>query len=327
MTRTDPYSLRHQAQRSAGDADQAEFLALKKGSMIVDAGIYDERVAGAMDDFEVQQDKIVGESWHAEDLKYDSAVGQILEEVERRRKIMGEMYPFSIDGGTLIHTPSESSVYEFLLAICNASTITAGEFAWLPRLFERLSARLVAAYFGADTRFIHTGAPRDPEVGSSFKEAMLTVAEKTSEWRWDPEPDLPDEPVHGDSGCDFVVWPIFPDGRQIGQLFILGQCACGNNWDTKFSDLSVKDLQKWFNPLSIVDPVRCFTTPFHVAEATLKEASREAGIVFDRARLVGISHHPANGAIEHEILSRMNELITLVIGEPYQMSGSASATA
>ena len=158
MTRTDPYSLRHQAQRSSYDADQAEFLALKEGSMIVDAGIYDERVAGAMDDFEVK-DAAVRESWHAEDLKYDNAVGNILEEVERRRKIMGEMYPFSIDGGTLIHTPSESSVYEFLLAICNASTITAGEFAWLPR-FERISARLVAAYFGADTRFIHTGAPR-----------------------------------------------------------------------------------------------------------------------------------------------------------------------
>ena len=326
MTRTDPYSLRHQAQRSAGDADQAEFLALKKGSMIVDAGIYDERVAGAMDDFETQ-DVAVGESWHAEDLKYDSAVGQIHEEIERRRAIMEARYPFSIEGGTLVHSPSENSIYEFLLAICNAETITAGEHVRLPRLFERLSARLVAAYFGADTRFIHTGAPRDPEVGSSFKEAMLTVAEKTSEWRWDPEPDLPDEPVHGDSGCDFVVWPVPPDGRQIGQLFILGQCACGNNWDTKLNDLTIKKLEKWFKPLSIVDPVRCFTTPFHITDAMLKDASRDGGIVFDRARLVGISHRAANGTIGQDILSRMNELITLVIGEPYQISGSASTTA
>ena len=326
MTRTDPYSLRHQAQRSSYDADQAEFLALKEGSTIVDAGIYDERIAGAMDDFEVQ-DADDREPWHTDDLKYDNAVIIIHEEVERRIKIMGEMYPFSIDGGTLIHTPSENSVYEFLLAICNASTITAGDYVCLPRLFERISARLVAEYFGADTRFIHTGVPRDSEIGSSFKEAMLTVAEQTGEWIWGPEDGLPVEPVNGDSGCDFVVWPVPSDGRQIGQLFILGQCACGNNWDTKFSDLIVKDLQKWFHPLSIVDPVRCFTTPFHVADEMLKVASRKAGLVFDRARLVGISHQAAEGAIEHEILSRMNELITLVIGEPYQISGSASATA
>lgn len=311
MTKTDPYSLRHQAQRSASDADQAEFLALKSGSTVVDAGVYDERVAGAMDDFEAR-DVAVDEFWHSEDLKYDSAVGKIHEEVERRSLMMGTMYPFQLTGGTLAYVPSGNLFYEFFLATCNAGTITSGEYVWLPRVFERLSARLVAAFFGTDSRCIHTGAPRDEETGKSFRDAMVTVAEQTSEWRWGPDDGLPDEPVNGDGGCDFVVWPSPPDGRAIGQLFILGQCACGNDWQTKFNDLTIKKLQKWFNPLSVVDPVRCFTTPFHVTDSILKEASREGGFVFDRARLVGISQQLADDAIDPYLRVRMGHLIDLV---------------
>lgn len=310
--RTDRYSLRHQAQRAAGDADQAEFLALKNGSTVLDTGIYDERVAGAMDDF-TTLDSTVRTIWHEEDLKYDSAVGKIHEEIERRRDTMGLTYPFSIEDGTLVYTPNGDLVYKFLLAICNAKTIVSGEYVELPRVFERLSARLVASHLGTGTQFIHTGAPRDSDVGSSFKDAMITVSGRTSEWRWGPDEGLPDEPISGDSGCDFVAWPHPPDGRQIGQLFLLGQCACGNDWQTKFKDLTVEKLGKWFNPLSIVEPVRCFTTPFHVTDAMLIEASREGGVVFDRARLVGIFHQDANDAVEPAIQEKMNELIALVI--------------
>lgn len=311
MTRTDPFSLRHQAQRSANDADQAEFLAFKNGSMVVDSGVYDERVAGAMDDFEAR-DTAALELWHREDLKYDSAVGKIHEEVERRQKIMGDMYPFALETGALVYKPSETCVYEFFLAICNAKTITTGKYVDLPRLFERLSARLVAAFFGPHAIYVHTGQPRDPDIGASFKDAMVTVADRSAEWRWGPDEGLPEQPVNGDGGCDFVVWPYPPDGRQIGQLFVLGQCACGNDWPTKFNDLTVKKLQKWFNPLSIVDPVRCFTTPFHVTDAMLKEASREGGLIFDRARLVGITQKMPEGIIEPEVMEQLSELIDLV---------------
>lgn len=95
------------------------------------------------------------------------------------------------------------------------------------------------------------------------------------------------DPTHvKDEGCDFVVWLDASDGRKSGQLFVLGQCACGNNWQDKWGDLKVEALQRWFNPLSLVPPVRSLATPRHVADELLREASREAGIVFDRSRLV-----------------------------------------
>ena len=313
MTKTDPYSLRHQAQRSTHDADQAEFLALRDGTAVLDAGVYDERVAGAMDDFE-SNDITVGTTWHGEDLKYDTAVGKIYEEIERRQSLLGSMYPFTIDGGTLSYNPKENRIYEFFLAICNAPTLTSGKHVGLPRVFERLSARLVASYFGSSSQFIHTGVPRDKDVGKSFVDAMKTVAERTLEWNWGPDDGLPDEPVNGDSGCDFVVWPSPPDGRKIGQLFVLGQCACGNDWTTKYSDLTIKRLAKWFNPLSLVNPVRCFTTPFHVVDAMLKEASREGGFVFDRARLVSTSYNASHITIEQALQTKMAQLTDLVKG-------------
>ena len=91
--RTDPYSRRHHNQRIAGDADQTEFSALLLEAAVVDAGMYDDRVAGAMDDFD-PKDTTVHEEWHRTDLEYDSAVGGIHEEIERRANMMEGAYPF-----------------------------------------------------------------------------------------------------------------------------------------------------------------------------------------------------------------------------------------
>jgi hypothetical protein len=310
MTGND-HTLRHQAQRTAADADQTEFSALLNGSSVVDTGIHDEQIAEALDDFSAA-DPNLATGWQQNDLNLEAAVGQIRTEIERRDDLLGPHYPFRIKGNSLHHEPSEHFAYEFFLAICNAPNLTTGRHVCLPRVFERISACLVAGFFGARSTFLHTGSPRDPEVGKSFKKAMQTLAERTSEWVWGPESGLPDSPAGGDAGMDFVVWPKFTDRRSIGQLFILGQCACGNNWDTKLHDLSVKDLAKWFNPPWVVDPVRCFTTPFHVTDAMLKEASRKAGVIFDRVRLVGIDYDTGHSLIKPEMRQAMQDLIELV---------------
>ena len=311
MLTSDTYDLRHHAQRTADNADQAEFFALINGSSILDAGIHDERIADAMDDFSVPGTNIVP-PWQQDDLKLDSAVGQIREEVERRIQLLGQRYPFSMEGSSLRHEPGEHLLYEFCLAICNAPTLTTGRLKRLPRVFERVSARLVAGHFGARSQFLHTGFPRDFAVGRSFKKAMQKLAARTSEWNWGPDPELPDAPVRGDEGCDFVAWPEYSDKRSIGQLFILGQCACGNDWTSKFRDLAFERLSKWFNPPWLVTPVRCFTTPFHITDTMLIDATRQAGIVFDRARLVCTDHDTSHILIEPEMRKAMHELIKLV---------------
>jgi len=65
----------------------------------------------------------------------------------------------------------------------------------------------------------------------------------------------------------------------------LGQCACGDDWKDKFGDINLDRIRKWFNPLSYVEPVKLFATPHHLSDGFITEGSRQAGIIFDRARL------------------------------------------
>ena len=308
--RTD-YRRRHKDQRFVADADRAEFYALRDGAAEIDSGVYPDRVAGTLDDLD---DNIHdAEDWQRDDLRYDTAVGRTCEEIERRVQVLGDAYPFKLKDGILSHLNSASSIYEFFLSICNSTTLAKGVYVKLPRLFERIAAKLVAEYFGGYAQGIHTGWPRDPETGSSFTEAMQHVSDLTGEFKWAPGDGLPIEQHQGDEGCDFIVWLSTPDQRQVGQLFVLGQCACGNDWQSKYDDLDVKKLQKWFNPLSVVDPVKSFATPHHVTDVVLREASRQAGLFFDRARLTMTAHGAGGDVIGDEMRKSMKKLIDLVL--------------
>ena len=310
MTNRSDYRRRHEAQRFVVDADRAEFYALRDGVTEIDSGVYAEQVAGTLEDLD---DNIHdSEGWQRDDLRYDTAVGRTCEEIERRVQILGDAYPFKLTEGTLSHSNDASSIYEFFLVICN-SKLASGVHVKLPRLFERIAAKLVADYFGEHARDIHTGWPRDAETGKSFKEAMQHVSELTGEWKWRPEDELPGEQHQGDGGCDFVIWLRTPDRRRIGQLFVLGQCACGNDWKNKYHDLNIRRLQKWFNPLAVVDPVRSFATPHHVTDDVLREASREAGLFFDRARLTMAAFQASDAVIGDEMKKGMKDLIALVL--------------
>jgi hypothetical protein len=281
---SDPYSLRRRNQRAAVDADQAEFAAVLRGLTNVDAGAYDERLSGALDD-EARAREGERESWQNRDLEYDDTVGRIAEEVQRRVQMMGLAYPFELSAGRLDYKRSSTGFYEFCLAISCAPTITSGEFVNFPRFFERVVALLVQGYLGAESEVLHTGTPRDEEVGNRFVEAMKLLHERTGEWRWDPEEGLPPEPpTNGDEGVDFVAWLKSLDGRP-GQIFLLGQCACGGDWEEKFHDIDFGRLYKWFRPAPLFHPVRLFATPHHLSDGHLREAQREAGLVLDRARL------------------------------------------
>ena len=307
---TEQYNRRHQAQHAASDTDKTEFQAFRIGSKAIDASIHDQQVAGVLDDLEDVAD--VEEIWHSGDLRSEKVIGDIREEISRRIRIMGEAYPFTLNDGSLTYTQSENSVYEFFLSICNAFSITQGELTQLPRTFERVSARIVATSFGKHAQHIHIGSPRDPAVGISFVDAMETVSQRTGEWIWGPDEGLTDSSFVKDGGCDFVVWPDFLDDRK-GKLFILGQCACGNNWETKLGELNLKELQKWFNPLSVVGPVRAFATPHHVTDAMLAEASRQGGVFFDRARLTLLAHKNKEQAINERATEMMQDVLRLLV--------------
>jgi len=292
---SDIYSVRHEDQRAITSADQVEMAAIRNGTAVADVGGYDERLSGELDDLEVGASD-TDEFWSKQDVSLDDEVGGITTELTRRANLMGAYYPFKINGGTLTYNPSVTGFYEYCLAICQTPSLTKKPFTALPRSFERVVASLIQIHLGDSWKSLHTGHPRDASVGTTFYKAMQTVSTVTSnnrEWRWDPDPRWPLKPgIGGDGGLDFVVWRPASDSR-IGQMYVVGQCACGNDWDTKFHDLRPEKLQKWMRVVSEVPYTRCFTTPFLLSDGNFAAAHNEAGWVLDRMRLTFMAEEAA----------------------------------
>lgn len=281
-------------QSFATDADQAELNALLDINATIDSGIEDDKIAGTIYD---EMDEIDGqfeEDWMKEDQGKDILVGQIAEQIQWRASILKDVYPFEYKANHLTLKKSPSPVYLFCLCVSMINNLTKGDNVRLPRYFEIMAGRLFTKFLSAHAKHMHTGWPRSEGNPISYKELAVKlnslISSDTKEWSWRVENGLKDEDAVRikDCGVDFVTWVDFLDGRD-GRLFALGQCACGNDWPTKFNDIKIEKLTPWFHPLTYIKCVKVFSTPYVLVDEMLREASAEAGIVFDRVRLA-IAH-------------------------------------
>ena len=282
MTSSDPYYHRAFFQKVANDADQAELVALRSGRARTSSGIHDDQIAETVVDFYGSQNGFDEADWQLLETSLDGASSQINAELERRSKALRGLYPFTLNGDILTYEQLESQLYEFLLCASLTSNLTKGPNCNFPRIFERIAAELSANFMGSNARYCHIGWPN---CRKRFKAAVMTAIEASGELKWQPDDGLPNSgPISGDEGVDYIIWKEFGCGRPIGQPFYFGQCACGNDWDTKLKDVSERFF-KWFARLK-VKPGKFLAVPYVVPDIKLKEASRDAGIVMDRLRLV-----------------------------------------
>lgn len=307
----DVHTDRNFHQRIISNADQTELDAIRLGSVVVESGIHDDKIADALDDYETGLAQL--STWQSRDLKVDTAAGDVSNVLSERVAMLKGAYPFDMNNGRLVYRPGKSKFYEFCLLTTLAKDITTGKFTSLPRSFERISAVLIRTYLGKHAKSIHVGAPRERAVGRTFQQAMATVSDQTGEWIWSPEEGMPTATsVGGDEGVDFIVWTDALDERN-GHLFVLGQCACGKDWPDKFNDLDVARLHKWMRPLSHVAPVRSFATPYQMSVGMLRDAQRLAGLVFDRGRLVLLAYDGLSDVEYKAWEDKLPELCELVL--------------
>lgn len=282
MASDNPYYLRGLFEKVAKDADQTELVALRFGSTRATSGVRDDTIAETLDDHYSIQDGVEEAEWQSRESSIDNASSQIIAEIERRAESLGPLYPFNLTGDVLSYEQSDSQLYEFLLCTSITTNLTKGAFRHFPRHFERIATELTANFLGPNTGYCHIGWPNDRR---RFKQAVGTAIDESKELSWSPDEGLPDAgPRGGDEGVDYILWKTFECGRPIGQPFYFGQCACGNDWDTKLNDVAEKFF-KWFSRLK-VPPSKVFAVPFVIPDAKLVEVSRDAGIVLDRLRLV-----------------------------------------
>jgi hypothetical protein len=291
MTGQSKWESRRQDDRVATNADQTEYAAISYGVSSLDSGTFDDRIAESLDDYEVA-DPRGAENWAKRDITLENAASDIGLEVQRRQLILKQFYPFKIDGPCLVYSPSKTLVYEFCLAICQAPSLSAGEFARLPVAFERLVRDVMLCFLGPGTAAFRTGWPADEheERPTRFRQLIARLSSVTGEWIWSPEHNRPADPPHThvkDEGLDLVVWKEVGDMRP-GKLFWLGQCACGDDYTTKFSEIDSQfsRLGQWVRPISYASPIRFFSTPRHIAnDAYFQQVNRQAGFTLDRSRI------------------------------------------
>lgn len=291
----DIVSIRAADQRAITNADQVEIKAISSGLAVPDTGVADETIAGELSDLDTAE--IDMEPWQRHDVQLEDEVGSTRDELKRRQQMMGDAYPFDLIGGTLTYKKSATGFYEYCLGIATtAQSIASNPYTQLPRSFERIVGTVLRRHMGSKWESLHTGWPRDEGQPTRFDDMIRNISAVSCderEWRWDPKPGRPREhSVAGDGGVDFVVWRRSPDNR-IGQVFVVGQCACGNDWSTKFDDLKVEKLDPWMRPFSLIPMIRCFTTPFLLSDGNFLIAHELAGWVLDRQRLTMMVHELA----------------------------------
>lgn len=286
---TNAWQDRNYSNGFAENADEAEWQAVLHGSAHFSAGTMDEEMSEAADQDtfpNARSDDLL----QGKETIVEAVQGSVAEVIAHRQKLLGNAYPFTIKQNTLIHNPPALPIYELLLGICQAPTLTRQPYVELPRLFETLSVLAGRGYLGSQANGYRMGWPR-PTTVAHFKNAVADLKTQSgnflSEWHWSPAEHLPNDPSPKfvkEDGLDIVVWSRWPDGRT-GQLYLLGQCACGSDWLQKDKDLVLDDLRQWFH-LPRVKPVRSFFTPRYAADAILNELSYKAGLMFDRVRMV-----------------------------------------
>ncbi|GAB2885180.1 hypothetical protein GCM10027202_12210 [Microvirgula curvata] len=284
--------------QTARNADEAELFAILRGSTPIDSGVNDDIIADVHHaDIHHADNHLDFSDWSSEDSAIENITSPVIEEIDRRASLLGCAYPFSRKKASLYYNDSKSHMYEFCLAISLQSDISSKPWNHFPILFEYASAQLAQYFLGHSSSCYRTGWPPSNKSirPSRFKDLISILNTRTNgEFEWRPQaPHAVDySPPHQhvkDEGMDFIAWKDFPDKR-LGNLILLGQCACGDDWVDKFEDLNEKKIRQWINPLPSAGFFRVFSVPFHIpGHHVFSHVNAMAGLTFDRVRLTRLA--------------------------------------
>jgi hypothetical protein len=211
-------------------------------------------------------------------------------EIEDRHQACGgdlRVYPFHLEPQhiEMMGNP-EISLYFFLLLLSYFGKDVGPRGTDAAKLFERVSVHAAETYFGGPQANIQSycfGFPRR-SAPRSFIKAVDDLCQKMGEGQG-CRLDRPSVKGQKDAKLDLAVWRQFHDNR-VGKLIGFGQCATGNNWKDKLTELQPNTFcNMWMRESPSVDPVRMFFVPFRIERHYWMDAARQGGIVFDRCRI------------------------------------------
>jgi hypothetical protein len=273
-----------------GNADEAEWAAVLTGAAHVSQGTRDDMMSESA--LERGELPLPGDAYMTREAADEGLQASVLEIIGERRQLLGESgYPFELKTNSLVFNGNEHHPYLALLALCQLPTVSSKAYKKAPIAFEYLSLIAAKAHLGSRSRGWRFGWPRDNaahvKVSDATHELQRRAGSDIDAWHWRPIPSLPADPNPRDlkdAGMDFVAWLPWLDLGP-GQLHLVGQCACGEDWIWKKHDLDFSRLANWMQ-LPQPHPIRALFTPRHLPLPTLRDAASEAGLIFDRIRIV-----------------------------------------
>jgi hypothetical protein len=320
---------RDAARKAAKDADDLEAAALQLGagvSIPLDESIYDQEIseeeaeAIALTEAELEAEDLDVDAIQAAltlDTESEQLISAAAEVVKNRQQLLGDAYPFRLEGNRFYYAGSRSLVYELCLAIANVN-VSFREYKPLQTAFERLAGVAVASVLGPGFMFLRTGFPPAEDVGGkfepeSFERAIeMLRAEMPGEWVLDANTKMKDP---NDGGLDVVVWKRL-DSRE-GSIMYVGNCGCGKNWlkEGKHRERPSSSLERILSrpkPHHVHD---FFSLPFHVYEGRdWDDASTEGRLVLDRIRLALVAEAMSSSEqdrMERYLSRPVSELIAI----------------
>lgn len=221
-----------------------------------------------------------------EDASSDALERKVLSvfgELDRRAASAAPAYPFDVQNVGVLKARDDAwtyTTYLFCLALSNFGNRPDGG-VYPARAFEVL-CRDVAGQFvgGTSVRF---GSPRtDVEISREFARAVDQICQLIREGA--PKARLTRSTK--DDGVDVVAWREFQDIRP-GKLLAFGNCASGDDWDTKLNELQPQSwCASWLSEQLASPVLKLFFLPRRVeSEIDWTDHSRRAGVIFDRCRI------------------------------------------
>lgn len=196
-------------------------------------------------------------------------------QLEERAKLFSTKFPFKISQSRIETKANLTEIYKFMLEL---------SLGVKPSNKDRKKFELIVGSTLSGTGFITPFNIGFPRVGNIPKKLGDAVKEFGKIIHNDSFLILDFHPEDKDYHMDILCSLSLGDHRG-GICSFIGQCATGENWPQKTSEINLNALSRHLNFL--IPPVRFMAIPFLILDKEkFLRASAESGFIFDRARII-----------------------------------------
>lgn len=192
--------------------------------------------------------------------------------------------------------------YEYISCLVLSLFGAPPELRGGPKLFERVSALAMKEYMNGEVFLF--GWPviqgGNAAIIERVKQVSVRIGEKLIEG--------PAE-KYKDRGVDIIAWKPFAEKRS-SQNIVLAQCATGKNWRSKTTELPLASWIQYFH--WACNPIKAFFVPAIIPDDLWHDVSTEAGILFDRIRILNLL---SEGIQDPQLRNNLRDWTVTVLAE------------